>query len=65
MVAYLHSECPGQLDTTNYLSRYDLGGLAKSTKTSRQTLEIWRVREVIEFKSSGKELTRIASIDCY
>ena len=39
-MAYLDSEYPGQLDTTNYLSRYDLGDLAKSTKASRQTLEI-------------------------
>jgi len=40
MVAYLDSEYPGQLDTTNYLSRYDLGGLAKSTKASRHILKI-------------------------
>ena len=40
MLAYLDSEYPGQRDTTNYLSRYDLEGLAKSTKASRQILEI-------------------------
>jgi len=40
MVAYLDSEYPGQLDTTNYLSRHDLRGLAKRTKASRQTLKI-------------------------
>ena len=40
MVAYLDSEYPGQLDTTNYLSRYDLGGLANCTKGTRQTLQI-------------------------
>jgi len=40
MVAYSDSEYPVQLDTTNYLSRYDLGSLVKSTNASRQTLEI-------------------------
>jgi len=40
MVAHLDREYPGQLDTTNYLSRYTLGSLAKSTKASRQTIEI-------------------------
>jgi len=40
METYLDSEYLGQLDITNYLSRYDEEGLAKSTKASRQILEI-------------------------
>jgi len=43
------------MDTTNYLSRYDLEDLAHSTKATRQTLEISRVQEVIEFENSGKK----------
>jgi len=58
MVANLDSEYPSQLDTTNYLSRYDLGSLGKSTKTSSQTLKIYRVREVIEFENSGEILMK-------
>jgi len=40
MVAYLDSEYLGQVDTRNYLSRYDLGGLANCTKATRQTVKI-------------------------
>ena len=35
MVTYLDSPYPGQLDTMNNLSRYDLESLAKSTKALR------------------------------
>jgi len=40
MVAYLDSEYLGQLDSMNYVSRYDLSGLTNCMKAARQTLEI-------------------------
>ena len=40
---------------TNYVSRYDLESLAKSTKALRQMLETSRVREVIEFENSEEK----------
>jgi len=63
MVAYLDSEYPGRLDTTNYLSKYVSIVLANCTKAIRQELETERVQRARDFRN--KELTRIASIDCY